>query len=458
MGDETLMVSLANIGFIKTLFEAIPCGVLVCDEERRIRAVSNVMEMILALPSKSVIGKRGGEAFGCIYARTNAGACGELAECEECEARMLAFAALSKGTRQRGRVVVRLSVNGILRDVDLMLSATPFRSNGETLVLIIVEDVGKLEAFKQKRYSESPDGIIGESSAIREVVQSIQEVAPTSAPVLIQGETGTGKELVALAIHRQSARVARNYVPVNCAALPHGLLESELFGHVRGAFTGAVRDKKGRFDLADGGTIFLDEIGELDLTLQTKLLRILQEGNFEPLGSLQTRHVDVRVVSATNKNLLEEVEKKNFRADLYYRLCVVPINIPPLRERVEDIPLLAEHFLRIFAELFEFAKPAISPEALKLLMQRDWPGNVRELKNVIQFAVIKSRGRLILPEDLPPSHRVPGGLRGKQSPKARKLQKAEVARVLEQEEGNKLKAAKRLGVSRSTLYRFLETE
>lgn len=455
MRENSLIESLSASSFARALLDTIPCGVMVLDENRQIRAVNDVMVQALCLPAKAVIGKRGGEVLGCIYADWGEEPCGIKIECEHCEARRLALAAFHEGTRQRSRVTVRIWVDGIMREVDLKLSASPFQYRGRKLVLILLEDTKRLSCLKHKSAQQRRHGIVGESRAIREVMESIHEVAPTSAPVLIQGETGTGKELVALSIHRESLRAVKHCVTVNCAALPQGLLESELFGHVRGAFTGAVQDKKGRFDLADCGTIFLDEIGEMDMSLQTKLLRILQEGDFEPLGSLKTKHVDVRVVSATNKDLLAEVERGKFRADLYYRLCVVPITIPPLRERIEDIPLLADHFLSQFAEDSEFGKAELSPDVLRLLMQRKWPGNVRELRNVIQFAAIKSRGCLILPEHLPPSYRVSEQTPTLRAPTERKLRREEVTRALEAEGGNKMKAAKRLRVSRSTLYRFL---
>ena len=233
--------------------------------------------------------------------------------------------------------------------------------------------------------------IIGQSPALRNIIQQIELVAPTDASVLILGESGTGKELVAQEIHRRSERHTRAMVRVNCASVPRELYESEFFGHVRGAFTGAVRDRAGRFELANGGTLFLDEVGEIPLELQSKLLRVLQEGTYERIGEEKTREVDVRLIAATNCDLKAEVEAGRFRQDLFYRLNVFPIEVPPLRKRVEDIPLLAELFLRQASRRFNRPSQGLSQGNLLSLQAYDWPGNVRELMNVIERAVITSR-------------------------------------------------------------------
>jgi len=222
------------------------------------------------------------------------------------------------------------------------------------------------------------------------------------APVLIQGESGTGKELVAAAIHNEGPRANKRFVAVNCSALPETLLESELFGHVRGAFTGAVRDKRGRFELADEGTIFLDEVGDLSPTIQVKLLRVLQEGTIERIGSERTLKVNVRLISATNKNLAEEVKKGRFREDLYYRLCVVPLQLPPLRERRTDIPLLANHFLKKALQE-RGGEICLSPEAIERMVDYSWPGNVRELQNFIHYALVKCKGNILEVYHFPPA-------------------------------------------------------
>jgi len=233
--------------------------------------------------------------------------------------------------------------------------------------------------------------IIGQSPALRNIIQQIELVAPTDASVLILGESGTGKELVAQEIHRRSARSARAMVRVNCASIPRELYESEFFGHVKGAFTGAVRDRAGRFELANGGTLLLDEVGEIPLELQSKLLRVLQEGTYERIGEEKTREVDVRLITATNRDLKAEVEAGRFRQDLFYRLNVFPIEVPPLRKRKEDIPLLAELFLKKASRRFNRPSQGLSQGNLLSLQAYDWPGNVRELMNVIERAVITSR-------------------------------------------------------------------
>jgi transcriptional regulator with GAF, ATPase, and Fis domain len=245
--------------------------------------------------------------------------------------------------------------------------------------------------------------IIGASAPLKAMLREVRQVAPTEATVLLTGETGTGKELVARAVHALSPRRARTLVKVNCGAIPAGLVESELFGHERGAFTGALQRRIGRFELADGGTIFLDEIGELPLDAQVKLLRVLQEGEFERVGGTGSIRVDVRVIAATNRDLAVEVTEGRFRADLYYRLNVVPIRVPPLRERRGDIPLLVRHFLALYQR--RFAKPlrGVAPDGLARLEQYPWPGNVRELQNVLERAAVLSTGSLIeIPELLRP--------------------------------------------------------
>ncbi|MGZ8522323.1 MAG: sigma-54 interaction domain-containing protein, partial [Candidatus Binatia bacterium] len=234
--------------------------------------------------------------------------------------------------------------------------------------------------------------IIGESAALKRVLDQIQTVAPTDSTILVQGETGTGKELIARAIHHLSARSERTLVKVNCAAIPTGLLESELFGHEKGAFTGAIAQRVGRFELAHRGTLFLDEVGDIPLELQPKLLRVLQEQEFERLGSSRTVHVDVRLVAATNADLTQKVADGQFRADLYYRLNVFPVTIPPLRERREDIPLLVRYFAQKYARRMKRPIDNVPVKAMTALSEYHWPGNVRELENFIERAVILSRG------------------------------------------------------------------
>jgi DNA-binding NtrC family response regulator len=245
--------------------------------------------------------------------------------------------------------------------------------------------------------------LIGSSPVMEKVYQRILQVAKTAATILITGETGTGKELAAKTVHFHSQRKEKDFVAVNCAALPETLIESELFGHLRGAFTGAIRDKKGLVEEADGGTLFLDEIGDLNLIMQTKLLRLLQEGEYKPVGSSKTLTADVRFITATNQDLAEKVRKKEFREDLYYRLNVIQIVMPPLRERKEDIPLLVRHFIDKFNRTNQKAVQGIAPEALEVLLAREWPGNIRELENVIERGVILSTADQLQLADLFPA-------------------------------------------------------
>ncbi|MBW1701965.1 MAG: sigma-54-dependent Fis family transcriptional regulator, partial [Deltaproteobacteria bacterium] len=254
-------------------------------------------------------------------------------------------------------------------------------------------------------------------------------------------------------IHNESRRGGNPFVPINCGALPEGILESELFGHVKGAFTGAVRDKKGRFELANGGTLFLDEVTDLPRVVQAKLLRVLQEGTFERVGGEKTISVDIRIISATNRDLKSEVKKGNFREDLYYRINVVPIYLPPLTNRRNDIPLLVEHFLNKAIEEGQNT-PGLSKEALAIMVDYSWPGNVRELQSALRFALVKSSGRIIKPDDLPLELKEWKRKRPSPGP-SRKLDTESVRAALTQSGDNKAKAARLLGVGRATLYRFL---
>jgi formate hydrogenlyase transcriptional activator len=249
----------------------------------------------------------------------------------------------------------------------------------------------------QDRNSRRFEQIIGNSAALESVLQQVEQVAPTDSSVLIQGETGTGKELIARAIHNLSARCGRPFVKLNCAAIPFDLLESELFGHERGAFTGAVAQKIGRFETADKGTLFLDEVGDIPPGLQPKLLRVLQEQEFERLGSTRTQQVNVRLVAATNRNLAAMVKRGEFRSDLYYRLNVFPIPLPPLRERREDIPALVQHFVEIYSRRMNKQIGDIPPETMLALVSYPWPGNIRELQNFIERSVIVSSGSVLKP-------------------------------------------------------------
>lgn len=324
-------------------------------------------------------------------------------------------------------------------------------------------DAGAPAAVLLKEYSEA-SGLIGHSHKMIELYKEIALVAPSRSTVLITGESGTGKELVARALHRNSARASGAFVAVNCGAITETLLESELFGHVKGSFTGATADKRGLFEEANGGTILLDEIGETSLALQVKLLRVLQEGEVRRVGGSRSIRVDVRVLAATNRNLETEVREGRFREDLYYRLSVVTLRVPPLRERTEDLPLLAAHALRLAREAGARAA-TISEEALALLNSYDWPGNVRELENTIAHAALYARGSVITAEDLPAKIRTStrsvefetkGQSIFKDLPSLDELERRYLIYVLQAVGGSRTRAAEVLGIDRRTLYRMAE--
>jgi len=315
------------------------------------------------------------------------------------------------------------------------------------------------QALKGKGVNDGFAGIVGASETLREVLKLVQIVAPTSSTTLIQGETGTGKDLVAHAIHNLSSRRGRPFVKLNCAAIPNDLLESELFGHEKGAFTGAIAQKVGRFELADKGTLFLDEVGDIPLALQPKLLRVLQEQEFERLGSTRTHQVDVRLVAATNRNLEDMVKRNEFRNDLYYRLNVFPISLPPLRARCEDIPALVEHFVEIYAHRMGKQIDHISSEAMSELISYSWPGNIRQLQNFIERSVILSSESVLRPPSLKAAA---AAAAEPESQKAVTLEEAErdhIRKTLEHTRwvvAGPNGAAARLRIHRSTLYYRLQ--
>jgi len=315
-----------------------------------------------------------------------------------------------------------------------------------------------LHEILQASHSNGPnefEGIVGTSRCLDAVLEEIRTVASTGATVLIQGETGTGKEVIANAIHTKSQRRHRPFVKVNCAAIPLGLLESELFGHEKGAFTGAVTQRIGRFEAANGGTLFLDEIGDIPLELQSKLLRVLQEQEFERLGSTYTRQVDVRIVAATNQNLAELVATKEFRMDLYYRLNVFPIALPPLRQRPEDIPMLVAHFVQKFCQRMSKQISKISQHAMDTLTRYSWPGNIRELQNFIERAVILTKGDVLQIPPLPTRM-----MNGTEPATLKDAERNHILKALEESNwvvGGKSGAAARLGVARTTLIDKIRT-
>jgi two-component system NtrC family response regulator len=314
----------------------------------------------------------------------------------------------------------------------------------------------KRSAIKVKdKGSYSFDDILGSSPFTREAIKIAQKVAPTDSNILLLGETGTGKEVFANAIHAASKRSGNSFVAINCSAFSRDLLESELFGHKAGAYTGAVKDKRGLIELANGGTLFLDEIGEMNIELQAKILRVIENGEFIKVGDEKTTRVSVRIIAATNRDLKKEIEEGLFREDLYYRLNVFTIQLPALRNRMEDIQVLAAHFLSKFITREHKAPLSLSKEALKLLSRQPWPGNIRELRNVMERAVILAEGNSILPEDLPyeiqkQDTNSPDNL------SLASVEKNHIEKVLQYTKGNKTKAAEYLGIGLTTLYRKME--
>ncbi len=305
--------------------------------------------------------------------------------------------------------------------------------------------------------------IIGQSDAIQEVIKLAEQVAPSQASILIQGENGTGKEAIASLIHKIGPRNDKPFIKISCAALPDSLLESELFGYEKGAFTGAVSQKEGRFELANEGTLFLDEIGEITPPIQVKLLRVLQEGEFERLGGTKVLRSNVRIISATNVNLTSAIKQKRFREDLYYRLNVIAINIPPLRERKEDIPLLVSHFLKIYQEKNNKVIDGISEDVLDVLTDYLWPGNVRELKNVIERAVVLTQDRVITQKDLPENiNTIKNRIEDRKltisfGMPLREIEKKIIIETLRRTKGDKEVTTKLLGITPRTIYRKMNS-
>ena len=413
-------------------------GIIAHDKERRILFFNKAAEEITGYSREDVLGKDCHEAFGGPFC---GGRCAFNGEAPQSLGHL--DYPLNIVTKEGEPRRVQISVTGMMDETGSFVGVLAAFQDMTDLIGSQIK-LGKLTSFA---------GIIGHDYKMLRIFEQIHQLATNDYPVHISGETGTGKELVAAAIHNESRRGGGPFVPVNCAALPEGTLESELFGHVKGAFTGALRDKKGRFELAHNGTLFLDEVADLPKFVQVKLLRVLQEGAFERVGAENTTSVNVRILSATNRDLKQEVEKGRFRKDLYYRINVVPIHMPPLRKRKNDVPLLIEHLLG--SALEEGLKsPGFSKRALAIMMDYPWPGNVRELQSAIRFALVKSRGRMIQPDDLPLELRKRQEGRPPKGP-SRKLDTERVQAALARSGGNKAKAARILGVGRATLYRFL---
>lgn len=435
---------------LENILNCLSEGVIAHDLNRKIFFFSRGAERITGFKESEVLGKDCHKIFAPSL-------CGENCSfCEGCDVTKI---------DKKQYTTIFLNAYGVRKEFDM--SVVPMKNEQSEPIGVVASFTDRTTLKTLERQLEGEQefwGIIGQDHKMQRIYETIRDLGQCDFPVVITGESGTGKELVARAIHSESPRKNNMFVPINCGALPEGTLESELFGHVRGAFTGAIRDKKGRFELADGGTLFLDEVAELSRAMQVKLLRVLQEGIFEPVGSEKSKQVDVRIISATNKDLKDLVKKETFRDDLYYRLAVVPMEMPPLRERRNDIPILAQSFLSEISNKLGKKEMAFSDDTLSIFMSYSWPGNVRQLQNAIQYTMIKCRGNKILPQHLPPeitdtvvSYGEKGDAEERKGKVGRKpkLTEESVKMSLIKAGGNKAKAARVLGVGRATLYNFI---
>ena len=451
MRDADIHTWLRQISNLESLLDAADTGVMIIDTDRKVRFLNE--------RAKGLLGYEIGEVYG--------NRCSLVARTSDCENNCPLTRTLHAGREVRNAEMVYTAKDD--RRFQALTSIVTLRNEEGNIIAAaeLFKDITEIKQLEEKihgRYSFA--NIIGKSHNMQEIYNLIEEVAPTDASVLIQGESGTGKELIAAAIHTYSPRKDNEFVKVNSSAFPEGLLESELFGHAKGAFTGAYQDKKGKFEIADEGTLFLDEIGEMSPLLQVKLLRVLQDGEFQRVGENKSRRVNVRLIAATNKDLKSAISKKEFREDLYYRLNVVPIFVPALRKRRVDIPLLVNHFIR---ELNRMTKDKmierLSQRTLDVLMRYNFPGNVRELQNIIEYAYIRCNGQIIEPAHLPTelleddvavdgTDVIENILRSDKPIDS--MAKIIIERVLGEETWIYQNAAKRLGISRTTLWRKIK--
>ena len=446
--------------FLNQIIDSMAEGVFTMDRDGFITSWNPAMEIITGYSADEAIGKT------C-----------EVMQFNRCYRKTCPSNHLECGIFKHGGAVAKECVlrhkNG--HDIPVIKNARVVK-NEDGSVVGVVETLTDLTELKKARHEAEEatrrlgelhqlDNIIGKSAAMQNLFTAIQAAAASNATVLVQGESGTGKELVAGAIHYRSAQSAQPFVTVNCSALSETLLESELFGHVRGAFTGAMRDRKGRFEEAHGGTVFLDEIGELSPYIQVKLLRVLQEREIERVGESIRRPIDIRVIAATHKNLGQLVREGDFREDLFYRLKVFPISIPPLRDRREDIPLLAGHFIDIQNHKTGKQIQDIDRAAMQVLMAHHWPGNVRELENAIEHAFVLCRNNIVELADLPlellqPADAVVECLEASSAVNPtlsrRKLNREDLLQLLDECNWNKAEAARRIGISRTAVWKYMK--
>ncbi len=432
---------------VDSIIESLADGVFTVDNQLRITSFNKGMEILTGFKEADVNGKQ----------------CGDVLSADNCIDNCPFAHTLKIGY---GIANVRERISKKEGDTIPVFMSTAFLRDekGEIEFIATVKDASEIERLRRdvnERYQLS--NIIGKSSQMQQIFELIEVLGDADCSILIEGESGTGKELASRAIHHESYRRSKPFVKVNCSAIVEGLFESELFGHVKGAFSGAIKDKPGKFEIADKGTIFLDEIADMPISLQPKLLRVLQDMEFERVGDNRTRKVDVRVIAATNKRLIDEVEAGRFRKDLYYRLCVVPLIMPSLRDRKEDIPLLVNHFL----EKCYMKNPnrpritEVTPSALAAILDYDWPGNIRELENAIEHAYIRTRREVIDNDALPLSVTDSANIKGlsldvNSSPvTVEVIQRHYIDELMKKYNGNKTMVAKDLGISRTTLWRRL---
>ncbi|MBA7518245.1 Anaerobic nitric oxide reductase transcription regulator NorR [subsurface metagenome] len=428
-----------------SILNSITDGVLTVDNEWRITSFNPAAERITGHKAENVMGKQ----------------CYEVMKSETCKTNCPLRKTMATKIPVYDYEIEIVSAHG---------ETIPISVNTALLIDEENEIIGGVETFRDlsfyKNVSEELNlkysfaNMIGKDKKMQEIYSLLQTISPTSTTILIMGETGTGKELVARAIHHNSPRKDKPFIKVDCASLPETLLESELFGYKKGAFTDAKTDKPGKFELADSGTIFLDEIGNIPLSIQAKLLRVLEEHAFESLGGIKTVKVDVRIITATNRDLQQAIKQGKFREDFYYRLNVVPITLPPLRERTEDIPLLIEHFIKIFGKRFNKTITNVSSDAMDLLLDYPWPGNVRQLEHAIEHAFIHCTGRIIqtghLPDDIIQKASILVDRILKTEDPIDEIEKEVILEALKRNHWDREKTAKTLKISRITLWRKMK--
>lgn len=432
--------------FLETILSSIADGVFTVDQGWRITSFNRAAERITGIPASEAIGKR----------------CSEVFHADICERKCALRQTVESGQELIDHPAKILNFRG--RSVPITLSTAVLR-DAEGTLLGAVETFRDLSALEQLRreiqHQYTFEDMVGKSKAFRKIFAIMPDVAESDSTVLIEGPSGSGKELLARAVHNLSSRRKKPYVVVNCGTLPANLFESELFGYLQGAFTDAKRDKPGRMARAEGGTIFFDEVSELPPSTQVKLLRLLQEREYEPLGGTKTVQANVRIVAATNRKLAELVSDGKFRDDLYFRLAVVRLTLPPLRDRREDIPFLVEHFIRRFSAKRGKQITGVTPAVMEILMRHDFPGNVRELENVIEYGFVLCHGRLIdvphLPEDLQQGSQRAFATKQPHNGSQLKLAEADVIRfALKHKDGHLGKTVQELGISRATLWRKMK--